>query len=138
MKLTRKQPTRAVKAPQFCIETLLARGWFVQLAPGRLEIEAPALKDNPQLARLVRYTLSQVAGVERVSAGPRRCRVLVEFAPRCVSHQSLVDRMYRLGCFGTARAPARRAAPVVAPTFMEVATKVVTGLVLDTLIAAVI
>lgn len=81
-----------------CLHCLAASGIYIHLVPGRLRIELPALRENPNFIDALEM-LKALPGVRRAGGSQITGRALVEFDSHVTTAEAILDRLDDLGAF---------------------------------------
>jgi copper chaperone CopZ len=111
-------------------------GYYLHEVPGRLRIQIPGLKRNPQRAQDVRDLLESLSGVKSASVNTFTGSILVHYDPEIVHSRTILSLLSREEYIDVSRAISNQ--QYVEATFSQashVASKALLGFALDRALA---
>jgi copper chaperone CopZ len=78
--------------------------YYMHSVPGRLRIKTPLIKGNDQTAKHVEKFLEQIQGVQSIITNTLTCSVLINYDPKKVTPQTLLDVLQTRGIFDASKA----------------------------------
>ena len=78
--------------------------YYIHNVPGRLRIKSPSIKKNGNVANELKKALSTMNGIATVDINLTTGSLLVNFNPKAVSHEDIINLLQRKGYFDTSKA----------------------------------
>ncbi len=78
--------------------------YYMHSVPGRLRIKTPFIKNNDLNAKHVEKFLGQVKGIQSIVTNLRTGSIVVNYNPKKLTHQALLDILRTRGIFDSSKA----------------------------------
>ncbi|HYA88501.1 MAG TPA: cation transporter [Nitrospirota bacterium] len=73
--------------------------YYYSYVPGRLRIETPFIRDNPQNAAIVEKNVKSLEGITSVETNPLTGSALILFDENKIKHERIIDFLEKQGYF---------------------------------------
>ncbi|MGD0885567.1 MAG: HMA2 domain-containing protein [Thermodesulfovibrionales bacterium] len=78
--------------------------YYIHNVPGRLRVKSPVVKRNDDAADEIRKTLSTMIGIATVDINLTTGSILINYNPKTIHHNDIINTLQRTGFFDTSRA----------------------------------